>query len=189
MSHKLTQLPLPTTLIMHVYQLSSSILSLKTISTTHKLPKNNLQNQPVSSLSLSFLFCHNCWLRQILMILACFAQWVLKWLWWMKSLFLHRSLPPSLYRCLVKVKRKRKKNPSAIQVTFFTKILNLSLMCFLWAETGITDIEIHFLQIKFTAIGVYIDTEVVGHLQQWKGKPGNQLAEDDDFFDALIAGA
>ncbi|OAY46403.1 chalcone isomerase-like protein 2 [Manihot esculenta] len=52
---------------------------------------------------------------------------------------------------------------------------------------GITDIEIHFLQIKFTAIGVYIDTEVVGHLQQWKGKPGNQLAEDDDFFDALIA--
>ncbi|XP_002520870.3 chalcone isomerase-like protein 2 [Ricinus communis] len=52
---------------------------------------------------------------------------------------------------------------------------------------GITDIEIHFLQIKFTAIGVYLDPQIVGHLQQWKGKPGNQLAEDDDFFDALIA--
>ncbi|XVF41207.1 hypothetical protein PTKIN_Ptkin01aG0261800 [Pterospermum kingtungense] len=51
---------------------------------------------------------------------------------------------------------------------------------------GITDIEIHFLQIKFTAIGVYLEPEVVGHLQQWKGKPANVLAEDDDFFEALI---
>ncbi|KAB2033372.1 hypothetical protein ES319_D04G013200v1 [Gossypium barbadense] len=51
---------------------------------------------------------------------------------------------------------------------------------------GITDIEIHFLQIKFTAIGVYLEPEVVGHLQQWKGKPGNVLAEDDNFFEALI---
>ncbi|XVF81961.1 hypothetical protein PTKIN_Ptkin16aG0004500 [Pterospermum kingtungense] len=51
---------------------------------------------------------------------------------------------------------------------------------------GITDIEIHFLQIKFTAIGVYLEPEVVAHLQQWKGKPGNVLAEDDDFFEALI---
>lgn len=54
--------------------------------------------------------------------------------------------------------------------------------------TGITDIEIHFLQIKFTAIGVYLDAEVVGHLQQWKGKSGKDLAEDDDFFEALISG-
>jgi chalcone isomerase len=53
---------------------------------------------------------------------------------------------------------------------------------------GITDIEIHFLQIKFTAIGVYLEPEIVGHLQQWKGKPGNVLAEDDDFFEALISG-
>ncbi|KAE9465111.1 hypothetical protein RHGRI_008158 [Rhododendron griersonianum] len=52
---------------------------------------------------------------------------------------------------------------------------------------GITDIEIHFLQIKFTAIGVYLDAEVVGHLQQWKGKSGKDLAEDDDFFEALIS--
>ncbi|KAG8501867.1 hypothetical protein CXB51_004585 [Gossypium anomalum] len=32
----------------------------------------------------------------------------------------------------------------------------------------------------------YLEPEVVGHLQQWKGKPGNVLAEDDDFFEALI---
>ncbi|KAG2724021.1 hypothetical protein I3843_02G175400 [Carya illinoinensis] len=52
---------------------------------------------------------------------------------------------------------------------------------------GITDIEIHFLQIKFTAIGVYLEPKIVNHLQQWKGKPGNALAEDDGFFDALIS--
>ncbi|TQD81538.1 hypothetical protein C1H46_032900 [Malus baccata] len=52
---------------------------------------------------------------------------------------------------------------------------------------GITDIEIHFLQIKFTAIGVYLDPEVVSHLQQWKAKKADELAEDDDFFDALIS--
>ncbi|CAL5352279.1 unnamed protein product [Camellia sinensis] len=53
--------------------------------------------------------------------------------------------------------------------------------------TRITDIEIHFLQIKFTAIGVYLDSEIVGHLQQWKGKTGKDLTEDDDFFEALIS--
>nr|WSP03318.1 chalcone isomerase 2 [Euphorbia maculata] len=53
--------------------------------------------------------------------------------------------------------------------------------------SGITDIEIHFLQIKFTAIGVYLDPEIAGHLQQWKGKPAEQLVEDDAFFEALIA--
>ncbi|KAK6929570.1 Chalcone isomerase [Dillenia turbinata] len=37
---------------------------------------------------------------------------------------------------------------------------------------GITDIEIHFLQIKFTAIGVYLEPEVAAHLQKWKGKAG-----------------
>nr|AGV53050.1 chalcone isomerase [Actinidia chinensis] len=52
---------------------------------------------------------------------------------------------------------------------------------------GIADIEIHFLQIKFTAIGVYLDCEIVGHLQQWKGKTGKDLAEDDDFFEALVS--
>ncbi|XP_039062991.1 probable chalcone--flavonone isomerase 3 [Hibiscus syriacus] len=50
---------------------------------------------------------------------------------------------------------------------------------------GITDIEIHFLQIKCTSIRVYVEPEVVKHLQQWKGKSGNVLAEDD-FFEALI---
>ncbi|KAL2542163.1 putative chalcone--flavonone isomerase 3 [Abeliophyllum distichum] len=52
--------------------------------------------------------------------------------------------------------------------------------------SGITDIEIHFLQIKFTAIGVYLDPQIVAHLQQWKGKTGTDQAEDDDFFEALI---
>ncbi|THG09132.1 hypothetical protein TEA_006371 [Camellia sinensis var. sinensis] len=55
------------------------------------------------------------------------------------------------------------------------------------SSSGITDIEIHFLQIKFTAIGVYLDSEIVGHLEQWKGKTGKDLAENDDFFEALIS--
>ncbi|KAL7108618.1 hypothetical protein ACP275_06G123700 [Erythranthe tilingii] len=52
---------------------------------------------------------------------------------------------------------------------------------------GITDIEIHFLQIKFTAIGVYLDPEIVTHLIKWKGKSAADLAEDDDFFEAIIS--
>ncbi|XP_010543680.1 PREDICTED: probable chalcone--flavonone isomerase 3 [Tarenaya hassleriana] len=53
---------------------------------------------------------------------------------------------------------------------------------------GITDIEIHFLQVKFTAIGVYVDSSDVGpHLGNWKGKPGNALVDDDDFFHALVS--
>ncbi|XP_011622657.1 probable chalcone--flavonone isomerase 3 isoform X1 [Amborella trichopoda] len=51
---------------------------------------------------------------------------------------------------------------------------------------GITDIEIHFLQIKFTAIGIYLDSDVVNHLQSFKGTTGAELAEDDSFSDALI---
>ncbi|KAF3679499.1 putative chalcone--flavonone isomerase 3 [Capsicum annuum] len=51
---------------------------------------------------------------------------------------------------------------------------------------GITDIEIHFLQIKFTAIGVYLDPEIVTHLQQWKGKTGAELTENDEFFEAIV---
>ena len=54
--------------------------------------------------------------------------------------------------------------------------------------TGITGIVILSLPIKFTAIGVYLDCEIVGHLQQWKGKTGKDLAEDDDFFEALVSG-
>ncbi|XXG42772.1 hypothetical protein AAC387_Pa01g2965 [Persea americana] len=52
---------------------------------------------------------------------------------------------------------------------------------------GITDIEIHFLQIKFTAIGVYVEPEIVGHLQQFKGKAGDVLGKDDLFYDSLIS--
>ncbi|XP_074574563.1 chalcone isomerase-like protein 2 [Curcuma longa] len=53
---------------------------------------------------------------------------------------------------------------------------------------GITDIELQFLQIKFTAIGVYLDKEqIVEHLAGWKGKKGGELAGDDLFFDAVVA--
>ncbi|KAL3652297.1 Chalcone isomerase-like protein 2 [Castilleja foliolosa] len=52
---------------------------------------------------------------------------------------------------------------------------------------GITDIEIHFLQIKFTAIGVYLDPQIVTHLNKWKGKSAADLAQDDDFFEAIIS--
>ncbi|XP_057541162.1 chalcone isomerase-like protein 2 [Amaranthus tricolor] len=52
---------------------------------------------------------------------------------------------------------------------------------------GCTELEIHFLQIKFTAVGVYIEKEVIQHLQKWKGKLGKDLAQDDEFFEALTS--
>ncbi|KAL6526887.1 Chalcone isomerase-like protein 2 [Orobanche gracilis] len=52
---------------------------------------------------------------------------------------------------------------------------------------GITDIEIHFLQIKFTAIGVYMDQKIVSHLNKWKGRSADDLAQDNDFFEAIIS--
>lgn len=51
---------------------------------------------------------------------------------------------------------------------------------------GITDVEIHFLQIKYTAIGVYLGPEIVSHLQKWKGKSPDDLSQDDDFFEAVV---
>lgn len=50
---------------------------------------------------------------------------------------------------------------------------------------GCTELEIHFLQIKHTAIGVYLDPAVVDHLQKWKGKSVKELLDNDDFFEAL----
>ncbi|XP_073008864.1 chalcone isomerase-like protein 2 [Typha latifolia] len=52
---------------------------------------------------------------------------------------------------------------------------------------GITDIEIHFLQIKFNAIGIYLENEIVAHLGNWKGKTAAEIAEDDAFFEALVS--
>ncbi|URD81355.1 Chalcone-flavanone isomerase family protein [Musa troglodytarum] len=52
---------------------------------------------------------------------------------------------------------------------------------------GVTDIEIHFLQIKYNAIGIYMEKEIVRHLAEWKGKKGSELAEDDAFFDAVVS--
>ncbi|ONK63300.1 uncharacterized protein A4U43_C07F13540 [Asparagus officinalis] len=53
--------------------------------------------------------------------------------------------------------------------------------------SGITDIEIHFLQIKHNAIGIYLDESIVEHLGDWKNKKGSELAGDDSFFDALVS--
>ncbi|KAI3902848.1 hypothetical protein MKX01_011748 [Papaver californicum] len=47
--------------------------------------------------------------------------------------------------------------------------------------------EIHFLQIKFTAIGIYLEPEIVSHLQQWKGKTEAELSKDDEFFAAIVS--
>lgn len=33
-----------------------------------------------------------------------------------------------------------------------------------------------------------MEPDVVKHLQQWKGKSGAELAQNDDFFDSLISG-
>lgn len=64
--------------------------------------------------------------------------------------------------------------------------MNLTMLI---KQTGITDIEIHFLQIKFTAIGVYLNLQdILSLLNNWKGKTADELAQDDDFFDALITG-
>ncbi|CBI25366.3 unnamed protein product, partial [Vitis vinifera] len=71
------------------------------------------------------------------------------------------------------------------EIPFPPQITTAKPLCLL--GYGITDIEIHFLQIKFTAIGVYLEPEIVGHLQPWKGKSGKELAENDDFFEALIS--
>ncbi|CAL4904560.1 unnamed protein product [Urochloa decumbens] len=58
--------------------------------------------------------------------------------------------------------------------------------------TGITDIEIHFLQIKYTAIGIYLHNTdgvlVKDHLQRWKGKSSaDELLGDEAFFEALVS--
>lgn len=61
--------------------------------------------------------------------------------------------------------------------------------CFITFCAGITDIEIHFLQIKHNTIGIYLDPSIIGeHLGNWKGKNARELAADDDFFDALVSG-
>lgn len=52
---------------------------------------------------------------------------------------------------------------------------------------GITEVEIHFLQIKYNAIGIYIEKDVIHHLVNWKGKKRTELEEDDLFFEALVS--
>ncbi|KXG22931.1 probable chalcone--flavonone isomerase 3 [Sorghum bicolor] len=58
--------------------------------------------------------------------------------------------------------------------------------------TGITDIEIHFLQIKYNAIGVYLHSNddsdlLTTHLGAWKGKTAEDLLADAAFWSALVS--
>ncbi|KAJ0975493.1 hypothetical protein J5N97_017458 [Dioscorea zingiberensis] len=72
------------------------------------------------------------------------------------------------------------------EVPFPTEITKTSEPLFLIGH-GITDIEIHFLQIKYNAIGIYMDKEIVDLLENWKGKKETELSQDDLFFDALVS--
>ncbi|XP_074365648.1 putative chalcone--flavanone isomerase 3 isoform X2 [Apium graveolens] len=72
--------------------------------------------------------------------------------------------------------------PFPPQITTSSSSSPLSLLAH-----GITDIEIHFLQVKYTAIGVYLNPQhFLPLLNNWKGKSGDELLQDGDFFDALI---
>ncbi|KAL0914924.1 hypothetical protein M5K25_015314 [Dendrobium thyrsiflorum] len=51
---------------------------------------------------------------------------------------------------------------------------------------GMTSVEIHFLQIKYNAIGIYMDKDVTQYLKNWEGKKRTELEEDDLFFAALF---
>ncbi|KAH0457295.1 hypothetical protein IEQ34_012610 [Dendrobium chrysotoxum] len=51
---------------------------------------------------------------------------------------------------------------------------------------GLTSVEIHFLQIKYNAIGIYMDKDVTKYLKNWEGKKRTELEEDDRFFTALF---
>ena len=54
---------------------------------------------------------------------------------------------------------------------------------------GIYDTEIHFLQIKFYAIGLYSEAEISKSLSEWKGKSAEELlAEGSGFFSSFSKG-
>jgi len=74
--------------------------------------------------------------------------------------------------------------PFPAEITFTAGNPALSLVA-----NGITDIEIHFLQIKYNAIGIYLHNSdvLLDHLQGWKGKSADELLGDDAFFQALVA--
>ncbi|XP_011084820.1 probable chalcone--flavonone isomerase 3 isoform X2 [Sesamum indicum] len=53
---------------------------------------------------------------------------------------------------------------------------------------GVTAVEMLSIEIKFTAIGVYLDPQIVFHLHKWKGKSAAELTQDHHFFQAIISG-
>ncbi|KAK4403457.1 putative chalcone--flavonone isomerase 3 [Sesamum angolense] len=98
----------------------------------------------------------------------------------------YRSSSPLKF--LIKIKSKMGTEVEVVMVDEvpFPPLVNITKPLSLLGH-GITDIEIHFLQIKFTAIGVYLDPQIVSHLQKWKGKSAAELAQDDHFFQAIIS--
>ena len=56
--------------------------------------------------------------------------------------------------------------------------------------SGVYGTEIHFLEIKFYDIALYVETKTLkSHLHGWKGKhQGALLAEDSGFFKDVCNG-
>ncbi|CAM6052077.1 unnamed protein product [Sphagnum compactum] len=50
------------------------------------------------------------------------------------------------------------------------------------AGYGVTEMSIETIEVKFTAIGVYLEQTVVEHLKPWKGKTTVELLEEDSGF-------
>ncbi|KAG5050234.1 hypothetical protein JHK85_011337 [Glycine max] len=71
------------------------------------------------------------------------------------------------------------------EITYPSKITTTKPLSLL--GHGITDMEIHFIHVKFYSIGIYLEPEVVGHLEQFKGISAKELEENDEFFNALIS--
>lgn len=47
---------------------------------------------------------------------------------------------------------------------------------------GYTGMTIETVDIRFTAIGVYMASTICEHLQKWKGKPAAELLEEESGF-------
>ncbi|ERN12266.1 chalcone--flavonone isomerase isoform X1 [Amborella trichopoda] len=55
------------------------------------------------------------------------------------------------------------------------------------AAAGVRGLEIQGKFIKFTAIGVYLETDAIPHLAlKWKGKSAAELANSDQFYSDVI---
>lgn len=56
--------------------------------------------------------------------------------------------------------------------------------------SGVTDMTIETILVKFTAIGVYASEDIKGHLKAWGGKASSDLtAEESGYFKDFVDGA